>query len=263
MGYDIKFGKNSYLLMAGAMLLFGLFNLIFKFDFMRHMGMQVIMSIGIVVIGVACVMLIFQNFNKTIFGPEGYLTLTLPVKRRSVLLSKLVTTIVWFNVMLAAFFVTMLMISGEEMGLFFVSSFDLFFVLNVLTVWIALNIVIINAVLYLYMGLTLSNISVAGRKFGWIFGAVSAVAATALEILAGKYVFERLFGGNVLWIIRDGALGSSNVSVFFGKSGYIGYGEIAFSQMDMNPAPFACMAAFSVIAWFVTLYLLKKKVDLQ
>jgi hypothetical protein len=265
LGYDLKFGKNSYLLMAGAVLLVGLFNLLFKFETLQNMGLSLIIIIGSVVIAVACVILVFQNFNKTIFGPEGYLTLTLPVKRRSVLFSKLITTLIRFNVMLAAVCLTLFMISGKELNIIIIENFDFFFVINMLAAWLLINVIIVNAALYLYMALTLSNISLAGIRPGWIFGGAAAVAALALEIYSKYAFFDYLFGFRRLWIVKLGTPESFSIKIMFAKDVdviSVIYDYTSYSIQDLNLVPAVCMISFSVIAWFVTLHFLKKKVDL-
>jgi hypothetical protein len=264
LGYDLKFGKNSYLLMAGALLLFGLFNMIFRFDFLLNMGLSVILSFATVIIFVACVILVFQNFNKTIFGAEGYLTLTLPVKRRNVLLSKLITTVVWFNVMLIAVFLTLMMISGEELNIIIIESFDFFFAVNLFATWLFINVIIINAAMFLYMTLTLSNISFAGKRPGWIFGGAAVIAALAVEIYSKYGFFDYIFGFRRLWIVKLGTPESFSIKIMFAKDVIsVIYDYTSYSIQDLNLVPAVCMISFSVIAWFVTLYFLKKKVDLQ
>ena len=49
------------------------------------------------VAGVLTAILVFMRFYKNLFSDEGYLTFTLPVSRRSILLSKTLNAFIWFS----------------------------------------------------------------------------------------------------------------------------------------------------------------------
>ena len=64
--------------------------------------------------------LIFVRFYKNFFTDEGYLTFTLPVSRKSLLLSKLLNSLVWnfLNGVLAMICVVILIVSFSPLGIF-------------------------------------------------------------------------------------------------------------------------------------------------
>lgn len=59
----------------------------------------VIGSIALIIIGLICVVItlvaVVTNFNRTLYGAEGYLSYTLPVKSSALLASKAIVSFVW------------------------------------------------------------------------------------------------------------------------------------------------------------------------
>ncbi len=59
------------------------------------LGMACFMVIPVA--GVLTAILVYMRFYKNLFSDEGYLTFTLPVSRRSILLSKTLNAFIWFS----------------------------------------------------------------------------------------------------------------------------------------------------------------------
>ncbi len=87
----------------------------------------VIGSIALIIIGLICVVItlvaVVTNFNRTLYGAEGYLSYTLPVKSSALLTAKAIVSFVWvllsYLFMIATFFIVFAYIQssiGEEVG---------------------------------------------------------------------------------------------------------------------------------------------------
>lgn len=84
-------------------------------------------SIALIIIGLICVIVtlvaVVTNFNRTLYGAEGYLSYTLPVKSSALLASKAIVSFLWvllsYIFMIATFFIVFAYIQssiGEEVG---------------------------------------------------------------------------------------------------------------------------------------------------
>lgn len=87
----------------------------------------VIGSIALIIIGLICVVItlvaVVTNFNRTLYGAEGYLSYTLPVKSSALLASKAIVSFIWvllsYIFMIATFFIVFAYVQssiGEEVG---------------------------------------------------------------------------------------------------------------------------------------------------
>ena len=98
------------------------------------------------------VVVVLTGFQKTLYGEQGYLTFTLPVKSWMILGSKVLVSTVWFVVALAAFFgsmwVTVVVLKEEVLG----ENYDL--IMSVLSQFSTVNVsavvvsVVIRMILY-------------------------------------------------------------------------------------------------------------------
>lgn len=84
-------------------------------------------SIALIIIGLVCVVVtlvaVVTNFNRTLYGAEGYLSYTLPVKSGALLAAKAIVSFIWvllsYLFMMATFFIVFAYIQssiGEEVG---------------------------------------------------------------------------------------------------------------------------------------------------
>ncbi len=93
-----------------------------------------LVGLGVVaVMLVACVVIIISvaiNFSKTVFGKAGYLTLTLPVKTGSLVLSKTLSSLIWtysVYVLFFAFLFSWMYLSSQRIGTDLIETADGFF----------------------------------------------------------------------------------------------------------------------------------------
>ena len=264
--YDIKFGRNSFLLIAGAIVLFGALARIFGQPFLDMVGIQIIAVLGVAVIACAFTILVFQNFNRSIFGAEGYLTLTLPVKRYKLMLSKVLSTLLWFNVVVLSFIVMSLIMYPNMWGEFLSALSNIYNVIQTVSLFFGMNLLMVNALLFLYLLSSLSHISIAGKRPGWIFGGISFAAANTLEIVTIVKLLFPLFNGWALYIISTSADPARKVQFTTWdviKETIVDNPNLtSYSLFDIHFEPFVGMIVFSALAWLVTWYCLKKRVDL-
>lgn len=253
--YDIKFGKTAFLSMAGALILIGMLTRVFNTPFVQEWGVNLIMPLSLVGVIVAYVLLVFQNFNKNLFGAEGYLTLTLPVKRRKLMVSKLLTTLLWFNVMMLAIFIMLAFMFPETITE--LKNTGLYDGITYIFQFVMLNLAMINVTLFLYMMSATAHLSIAGKRPGWPLGVVVLVAATVLESLFGSKLLVRLTGDWVLWLVQVGG----KMTFHFIRDPFSLYQSVD-SAMPINFTVVITLVLFSALSWLATLYCIKKRVDL-
>ena len=163
------------------------------------------------VAGIASVIItlvsVIKNFYDTLYGKQGYLTFTLPVKCSTVLLSKLIVSVLWiivgFLVMGATLFVIFLYAKDKSEGVFdtfadaFAISGIMEYIPSGLVIAEALIVVAILAILTVvtYVGYVFFVVTVANTgKFqshpklfgGLLFLAIFSVVNTLGNILTEK-----------------------------------------------------------------------------
>lgn len=258
--YDIKFGKTPFLVMAGAMVAIGVFTrIVHEAPFIRNLGVSVIFALAMVGIAVGSIVLIFQHFNKSMFSAEGYLTLTLPVKRRTLLISKLITTVLWFNVMLLALSIMLLFFFPDTLSS--LNKIKWYDFLSMGSTVFMINLMLVNVTLLLYLIATAAHISVAGRRLGWWFGGGILTAMISLEVLFATKFLAPVAGPWALWLVLNGAEREA-LSIHITKDISPFLQEPSYSSFSVDLIFVATVALFSVLIWFIILHCLKKRVDL-
>ena len=105
---DIMFGWKKFAAMAVAVVIAG-FALPYIMSAVAF-AVTPLFATLLLIIGVLCVYVCCQYFNRNLFGSEGYLMFTLPVKSGCIVASKLIVTVIWMNVMFCAAGVAALLI---------------------------------------------------------------------------------------------------------------------------------------------------------
>ena len=264
--YDIKFGYRAFLIMGGSMILTALLLRIVdpEWEWLNNFTLISFMPFIFFGIGIACIVLVFQNFNRNLLSNEGYFMLTLPVKRYKFIVSKLLTSLMWFNFMIAVGFVTVLILLNRNLigGTATPHMPLMSFLVNILT----LNIFAVNGILALYLLAVASNVSIGGKKFGAALGAASFISFALIEVLFLTYIARELFGRLTIWFISVGNDFQVTVSSEWPLTGHVMEsldvsGPMTVSSIDI--ASTFTMLLFSVLAYCIVAYYLKKRVDLQ
>lgn len=115
------------------------------------LGVSVLLIVSMCLF-ILTVVVVLNDFQKTLYGEQGYLTFTLPVKSWMILGSKVLVSTVWFVVALAALFgsmwVTVVVLKEEVLG----ENYDL--IMSVLSQFSTVNVsavvisVVIRIILY-------------------------------------------------------------------------------------------------------------------
>lgn len=172
----------------------------------------------------ACIVVVIavgMMFSKTVFGRAGYLTLTLPVKTRSLIWSKTFSGLLWVYIVyilfFAAFFLWIYQTSTFLGGDLLTTAEELFTLLWGLSsetmissviyylVWFA--VAIFTLVQCIYFGITCSNVSPVSKlgNFGTVL--ISAVSIIILAILSTNignlFPFGMVMNGDVMTLTSD------------------------------------------------------------
>lgn len=146
----------------------------------------------------ACFVIIIavgMMFSKTVFGRAGYLTLTLPVKTRSLIWSKTLSGLIWTYAVYMLFFASLFLWIhqvGEDMGSDFQDMADQIFTLllgksistmiSMLTYYLIwFGIIMFIIIQCLYFGITFSQVSPVSKLGvpGAVIGFFGAFALTS------------------------------------------------------------------------------------
>jgi len=107
--------------------------------------------LGMIMMGIAvvCIFHILSYFHKTMFDDTGYLTLTLPISKRTLLFSKLCVAVVWFNFMIFVAAVAVVIYDSPSMQFNFMNlSRD--FSLQNFVAFIEVNVLAVTLILLLF-----------------------------------------------------------------------------------------------------------------
>ena len=195
---DLRFAYKKYLAMAALLIASGIF-LPWIADVSQAVGIMGVFVIGFVVIAVLSIVLVFQSFSHNLFGTEGYLMHTLPVKPWQLVTSKLITTFVWFNLMVAAMLVMSVLMSRDEFVVFNLEGFQWAylgdFLIAIAKAHLAVNIAMLMTVLSIYLGIAVSSVSHRGKRSGKLIGGIVGFAALWLAGLAIDWLSSKIYGG--------------------------------------------------------------------
>lgn len=230
---DLRFAYKKFLAMAAVLLAAGLALPWLNVSVLRF-GLPLIMGTTFTVIPVLCVWLVVQHFQRNLYGNEGYLMFSLPVSASQLLLSKIVTTILWFNLMLTAAFGLVLLLLRMDA--------PLLEIIGKLLTWegireIIKGVLLVNAnmlplILAVFMGLSLATVAVRNKKLGHVWGQIATAigiaafawcsiklgAWTYLDIATSSALLEATLTGS-MWI--NGAMSAAFCALFFSATSVI------------------------------------------
>lgn len=145
--------------------------------------------VGVIAMCIVVFIFIFQRYNSGLYGNEGSLMFTLPVKGRYLLLSKIITAFLW------AIAGTILSVAAIFTIVYVNMSFDKFIagatkltemrVLNsslILLAIVSLLIALIEFIIQVYFSITVSKLPI-WRKFGVAVGILTYLAMDYIDSL--------------------------------------------------------------------------------
>lgn len=238
---DLKFGWRKYFALAAVLVAAGLL-IPFVFD-IAQFGTSIVFMLGLLIVGLLCVVYVVQHYYRNLFGSEGYFMFTLPVKSWQLLLSKALSAAIWFNFMLLSAGVMTALLSREHIdwssffGKLFTSQY-----LNILfEMFSVANIIAVPTVLAVYLGLALSTLSVHGRTVGIGPGVAAAVGLS--------------------WLSYWTTMQVSNSESVYDLSAAAGEGFLAANTRLLTAIGVAL--AFTVVYFFITNYLIRHRLNLK
>ncbi|MGN1317186.1 MAG: hypothetical protein ACI4VW_09045 [Acutalibacteraceae bacterium] len=220
-------------------------------------------------LGFACIVIIIavaMMFSKTMFGRAGYLTLSLPVKTGSLLVSKTVSSLIWVFSVYALFIGSLVLwvfqvqeALGEDVMESVESILEIFGVPSFLTIFmtvmffcISLAVLVLVAVQSLQLSLTLSHVSPVS-KFGnlgaiiiffVILGAIQSISNGIADVLP----FGLVITPDVIKITSD--IQSTKEAMGLGA-------------MSVNVVGSLVRFAFAVALHFPTRHLIQHKINVK
>jgi len=221
--------------------------------------MSTALALLIVGVGIASITQIFQFFSKNFFGPTGYAMLTLPVARGKLLISKFIVSIAWFNFMMAAVAVSVIILWSTAVqdihGSGIISRIGVSEILMLINInWLALFFITL-----LFFCITLANSVIANKKVHGVISGVIGFGYSWLFIWSTDQITSRsreMQSWNGQWYQEMPLVG-------------LQYGRIVLYDPEFGWPVFidifqlGIAVAFSAVALIVTYYLLKKRMSLR
>ncbi|MEM1483759.1 hypothetical protein V6615_02650 [Oscillospiraceae bacterium PP1C4] len=261
--YEIKATGRQFLPLYGALLLFSIINKIFFTVDLSAAGFELPIAIGIFIYGAIAVaifvltfIVMIQRFYKNLLSDEGYLMFTLPVKTWELIVSKLITAILWMVASLAVTAITLLIMAintemitaipelFSELHAFLLQYFGISEYVLVFELILVLFATIVSSILLIYVSIAIGHLS-SKHRFLASFGA-----------FIGLNVVEQMIYSFIEWI-----LGTAGYDVF----------EILNNLIVNNPAMLHLIAipaliitlATAIAYFFITSWILSRKLNLE
>lgn len=198
---DLRFAYKQFLTMAALLLVLGIAVPYLEVSILR-LGAPIIFSVSFSVIPVLCVWLVVQHFQRNLYGNEGYLMFSLPVSAWQLLLSKVITTLLWFNLMLisASGFVALLLRTQAPIAELVQALLTWEVFREALQVLLLINANVLPLIMAIFMGISLSTVAVRNKKLGLFWGGYSLshryrplclVLRTACRLAVSAYCSRR------------------------------------------------------------------------
>ena len=217
---------------------------------------------SIAAIAIGTLVVVILRFYRNLLGDEGYLMMTLPVSREQLVLSKMLVALIWSVCSGVLIFLSvLLLIAGtghfgdlaEGIKMIIAAGTPLYRWIVIIIISILVST--LSGILMLYaamaIGPNLLKNRVGGSILAFIIIAVASQIITAVVML----VTTTLAGGSTLLGIA-GESAAVNGSVNFGTP------IIDFVINSAALSSIISSAAIAIACWFLTRYMLKRKLNL-
>ena len=250
--HDLNYSKKAFFSIAALMIVLSIVAAIsvsFDDENISTISLAVlamVLSASIII----TVALIFNGYRKSLFGQNGYLFLTLPVSKNQLLLSKTIGALIWANFMIIVTFILSITIAYVGASAHSVQSAndswiwlgsEIGFDINWLRVigdtlygMLFINVLAFVAIIILFMTITLANASFRSKRLHWILAGVLGLAYFIL------YTRGTVIIGRLLFDMTTYSTARIDVTIFMIYSFIVG-----------------------IISYFITLHLLKKRIELD
>ncbi|MCL2546715.1 MAG: hypothetical protein FWE06_05915 [Oscillospiraceae bacterium] len=203
--YDLLYGYKVYILCAIVTLFYGVTmgTLMANGDSFLHRGGLIggltLLFVQFLPFGIAIatVVLIIRSYHQGLFGHQGYLTMTLPVKPFNILLSKTLTALMWVNLIGLAVIVSIIImrlyLDAQQVD-YVLSNIDW---LEWASLVLMLNLILLNVLQAVYTAISAGF--VAMRKLPrWIGAGIAIVSIVIVQSLTftglGRLLDGRFIG---------------------------------------------------------------------
>ena len=259
--YDFMFSKTWYLAIAAIMIITAIASKIYAQP--RHsQGIirdtdGLLLAMVVIVAGIISIFQVLIFFNRYLFDDTGRIMLTLPVKRFTLLMSKLVVSIVWFNFMLLIAIISLIVIfdpPGMEfmfMGLSRGISFVNFVAL------IEVNIMAVSFIVIIFFSTALAYSRLWRRHFHGL-AVVTGLASVGLHYWVSNIIFSRHHEAVTSICEHTQSTITSHYNPIIGIN--VGRIPIGTGRAFFDVYGYGFVIVFIVFMLWVTNYLLKKRV---
>lgn len=218
--------------------------------------MMMIYIFLIIAVFVITILVMLQRFYKNLLGEEGYLMLTLPVKAHEHILSKLITSIMWFAASTVVSLLSVFILLPDykfikEIPQFFaqvseeyMTQFGGNFGLLLLSMLVALIVAVVMFILLVYTSIAIGHLANKNRLIV-SFGAFIGISTVVQSI---NLVLATIFGSSIVKY-------AENIN-------FIGTGE-GLQLQYLLLYSIALLIIISVVYFFITKFILSKKLNLE
>jgi len=215
-------------------------------------------SIAIGVIAILTFVIIILRFYRNLLGDEGYLMMTLPVTREQHILAKLFAAVIWSVCTTVLIFLSFIMILGSA-GLLDQLAIGIQEILAEgapLGRWVIQFILLmiigcVSGVLMLYAAMGIGPNLLKNRVGG-------SILAYIIIYIASQFVMIGIIFGTVTTILGNPMVAGANISA----AGPAVSGAVITAVDTLVISVMIGSAAIAVACWFITRYMLKRKLNL-
>ena len=175
--YDLLFSRKSFFIFSGIFLVativarLTLPSLRYVGELSMIFGVSAIFIVAGLILGFVSIAMVYQNYNKSFFTDHGYLLFTLPVKPSLMLLSKFITSLIWFNyVIIVGVIATFTMLSMLQ-GVIPYQNIRIYDVINVIYYVFIANTAAFFLISIFFLGINLKNTFNIGTVLNWVVSA--------------------------------------------------------------------------------------------
>lgn len=177
--------KANYLKFAMMFSIYILLWLVFILFFRSNSELnEIFMTIGIITINVLTLITLFNRYNNNFYGNQGYLMFTLPVKGRSLLISKLISAITWIAIAATISAISFVVFNEIYSPKDIKYIFSIFNHNKQTSIIFAVNYIItsVKSLLGIYLAISVSKL-IPWRKFGVVIGVVTYFATELISLI--------------------------------------------------------------------------------
>ncbi|MCL1935634.1 MAG: hypothetical protein FWF57_04585 [Defluviitaleaceae bacterium] len=241
--YDLLYGKKSFLGLAASLISASIIIrfLVTAFDspLVPLVGTYLVFGFLNLLVGIMSIVLIYQGFAKSFFKNHGYLIFTLPVKHSVLLISKVITSIIWLNFMIVVGTISSYILNfGHEDTAIVFEELDIVGIFA----WIHYNVFGLFAISVFFLIITLSHCYIKKFHINFVLASIAGV----LYFVIWAQILQLFY--NIVDFGEIGiGVGTFN-NLFTGESSYL----VIYDFVLLSSA-----TLFSILALFLILKLFK------